>query len=178
MTVTTHQGTVRDLVKFIASDIEQGLPKQMVIDYWTSKLNAQNLQLTIAPDLTDTITPEPEADIAPEPTPLPRPRSVRARPRSFDPETATSKQLHAALRKVGKKYSFFSLARCIFGEEAFLENRNLGFKVRKWCMTKEEGGNAPRSEQDYDLLRTFFTDYNAGEFVHILKAPGGNRGPR
>jgi len=144
MTATIN---VADLVGNIANDIEQGLDKSLIIQYWTTKLGQEQQQ-------------EQES-----PSPRSSNRSRIQIIREADRDTIIE-----MLAGVVESYSYSSIARCIFGDLSCEVASSRGYAVKKWTR-----GLLTPTASSIEKVRAFLIGLEHGEFSDVLAAPGGNR---
>ena len=143
------------LAENIANDLEQGLPKELVIRYWQAKAGDSNEG--------DSISRER------------RPRAIRSSLSDSEKHAKAIDRIRRAgndriitlLEKASETYSYNSIARAIYGVDS---SKGHGYKVRKWAT----GITSPH-QMGIEKVRSFLIDVAEGRHQNILKAPGGNR---
>jgi len=149
MSITTlSENLTNDLLNNILNDVEQGLPRDLVVSYWTAKQNAKSGN-----------SPRPRA--VADNTPM---TSARALNRI---RNADNDRIIALLAQATVDYSYNSIARAIYGEDA---DPGKGFKIRKWAL-----GITNPMQRSIEEVRQFLIDLANGQHQDILEAPGGNR---
>ena len=140
---------IEAVVSGITSDIEQGLDKNLIIQYWTNKIGNRQ---------TASLETEPSS----------RPRARRGRPTNIEViQSADNDNIIERMAAAAQDYSYNSIAEAMYGEG---RGRAYGFKIKKWS----QGLQNP-TQRSIEQMRAFLVALEQGEFSDVLEAPGGNR---